>query len=142
MCIYIYIHIYMIYVSGQKWFTTQRVLKSHRSKMNIIYKSYTMLVPMNQRVLNKQNKEHNIVLSEHSLVLAICITYIWYVYNICIYIIYIYNIYIYIIYNLCNLSKFRREAFFSLSKIKWMVKYSKAWSSPTPPPFLLHGSLP
>ena len=78
ICIYTYIniHVYMIYVSGHKWFTTQRVL-------------------------NKQNKEHNIVLSEHSLVLAMCITCIWYTYNMCICNIYIY---IYIIYSLSNLS--------------------------------------
>ena len=34
---YIYIIYIYIYISGQKWFTTHRVLKSHRSKMGIIY---------------------------------------------------------------------------------------------------------
>ena len=37
ICIYIlYICIY-IYISGHRWSTTQRVLKSHKSKMSIIY---------------------------------------------------------------------------------------------------------
>ena len=34
--IYIFIYIY-IYKSGHKWFTTHRVLKSHRSNMSVIY---------------------------------------------------------------------------------------------------------
>ena len=33
-------------------------LRSHRSKMSMMY-MYTLLVPMNQRVLNKLNKNHN-----------------------------------------------------------------------------------
>ena len=35
--IYIYIYIYTQYISSHKWSMTQRVLKSHRSKMSIIY---------------------------------------------------------------------------------------------------------
>ena len=34
-----YIYIY-IYISGHKWSTTQRVFKSHRSKMSVIYMLY------------------------------------------------------------------------------------------------------
>ena len=82
--LYIYIYIY-IYTTGHKWSTTHRVFKSHKSKMGVIYMqswkqctllvitsgfvathalgnmmySYTLLVPMNQRVHNKQSKEHN-----------------------------------------------------------------------------------
>ena len=44
MYIYIYICVYVcmyvcmyIYVSGHKWSTRHRVLKSHRSKMSITY---------------------------------------------------------------------------------------------------------
>ena len=39
ICIYIYISCIYIYIykSGHKWSTTHRVLKSHRSKMSIIY---------------------------------------------------------------------------------------------------------
>ena len=35
--LYIDIYIYIIYISGHKWSTTHRVLKSHRSKMSVIY---------------------------------------------------------------------------------------------------------
>ena len=34
-----YDHLY-IYVNGHKWFMTQRVLKSHKNKMGIIYMQY------------------------------------------------------------------------------------------------------
>ena len=38
LSIYIYIPTYLsIHIYGHKWFTTHRVLKSHRSKMSIIY---------------------------------------------------------------------------------------------------------
>ena len=37
---YIYIYIYIKYISGYKWSTTQRVLKSHKSKMSVIYRWY------------------------------------------------------------------------------------------------------
>ena len=75
-------------ISGHKWYATHRVLKSHRRKMGVIYLQswkkfaflvittialrqlmhlgtwctfgHTLLLPMNQRVLNKQNKERNI----------------------------------------------------------------------------------
>ena len=74
-------------ISGHKWSTTRRVLKSHRSKMRVMYMQswkqcvlpaittmalwqlmhlgtwctvYTLLVHMNQSVLNKLSKEHNI----------------------------------------------------------------------------------
>ena len=32
-----YIYIYYIYISGHKWSTTHRVLKSHRNKISVIY---------------------------------------------------------------------------------------------------------
>ena len=35
VCVYIY-----IYISGHKWSTRHRVLKSHRSKMRVIYTCY------------------------------------------------------------------------------------------------------
>ena len=35
VCVCIYLHNVNIYISGQKWSTTRRVLKSHRSKMGV-----------------------------------------------------------------------------------------------------------
>ena len=85
-----YIYVYII---SHKWSMTHRVLKSHKSKMGLIYMqswkqcppvyhhngfvashalghmiySYTLQVPMNQRVLNKLSKEHNIISHKWSM---------------------------------------------------------------------------
>ena len=40
MSVYIYthyMHMYILYISGHKWSTTHRVLKSHKSNMSVIY---------------------------------------------------------------------------------------------------------
>ena len=58
ICIYIYLH---IYTYGHMWSKTQKLLKSHKSKTCVIHMyGYTLLVPVNQRVLNKLSKERNI----------------------------------------------------------------------------------
>ena len=36
-CIYVYMYIYTLFITGHKSSTTRRVLKSHRSKMGVIY---------------------------------------------------------------------------------------------------------
>ena len=43
--IYIYIYILICYVSGHKWSATHRMLRSHRSKMGVIYMHHENNVP-------------------------------------------------------------------------------------------------
>ena len=70
ICKYTYIYIY-IYISGHKWSTTHRVLKSHNSKMGVMYmhsrKQCVLLVITTMALCNSCTWAHDVYIYSNNL---------------------------------------------------------------------------